>query len=105
METSSTDRLYVATFMFGNRSQMTSRCSKSKSGYEVQPSLTLMVLPHFDLICDLLCYTTTPKWNLYALSNAVFSLILSKTSKINFQTSKAILLSVEFSRIRSNFKQ
>ena len=28
-----------------------------------------MVLPHFDLICDLLCYSFTPKWNLFALSN------------------------------------
>ena len=33
----------------------------------------------------------------------VFSLILSMTGKINFQTGKAILLPVEFSRIPSNF--
>ena len=36
---------------------------------------------------------------------AVFSLILSMTGKITFQTSKAILLHVEFSRILSNFTQ
>ena len=41
---------------------------KQKSGHKEQPSLTLMVLPHFDLICDLLCYSFTPKWNLFALS-------------------------------------
>ena len=33
----------------------------------------------------------------------MFSLILSMTGKLNFQTSKAILLPVEFSRIPSNF--
>ena len=38
-------------------------------------------------------------------SFSVFSLILSITGKINFQTGKAILLPVEFSRIPSNFKQ
>ena len=36
---------------------------------------------------------------------SVFSLILSMISKINFQTGKAILLQVEFSRIPINFKQ
>ena len=35
----------------------------------------------------------------------VFSRILSMTGKINFQTGKAILLLVEFSRIPSNFKR
>ena len=35
---------------------------------------------------------------------AVFSLILSMIGKIDFQTGKAILLPVEFSRIPSNFK-
>ena len=35
----------------------------------------------------------------------VFSLILSMTGKINFQTGKAILLPVEFSRIPSKFKR
>ena len=35
----------------------------------------------------------------------VFSLILSMTGKINFQTGKAIFLLVEFSRIPSKFKR
>ena len=39
------------------------------------------------------------------LTESVFSFILSMTGKINFQTGKAILLPVEFSRIPSNFKQ
>ena len=39
------------------------------------------------------------------LASAVFSLILSMTGKINFQSGKAILLPVEFSRIPSNFKR
>ena len=36
---------------------------------------------------------------------SVFSLILSMTGNINFQTGKVILLQVEFSRIPINFKQ
>ena len=36
---------------------------------------------------------------------AVFSLILSMTGKINFQTSKAVLLQVELSRIPINFNR
>ena len=36
---------------------------------------------------------------------SVFSFTLSMTGKINFQTGKAILLQVEFSRIPINFKQ
>ena len=35
----------------------------------------------------------------------VFSIILSMTGKINFQTGKAILLQAEFLRIPSNFKR
>ena len=35
----------------------------------------------------------------------VFSLILNMIGKIDFQTGKAILLHVEFSRIPSNFKR
>ena len=38
-------------------------------------------------------------------SSLVFSLILRMTGKLNFQTGKAILLPVEFSRIPSNFKR
>ena len=38
------------------------------------------------------------------LATTVFSIILSMTGKRNFQTSKAILLQDEFSRIPSNFK-
>ena len=39
------------------------------------------------------------------LTESVFSYILSMTGKINFETGKAILLPVEFSRIPCNFKQ
>ena len=38
-------------------------------------------------------------------SSLVFSLILRMTGKLNFQTGKAILLPVEFSRIPRNFKR
>ena len=39
------------------------------------------------------------------LTESVFSYILSMTGKINFETGKAILLPIEFSRIPCNFKQ
>ena len=34
---------------------MTSKCGKNKKvAHEAQPSVSLMFLPHFDLLCDLL---------------------------------------------------
>ena len=50
-----TNRFQVAVRLFSNRSQMTSKCGKNKKvAHEAQPSVSLMFLPHFDVLCDLL---------------------------------------------------
>ena len=50
-----TNRFHVAVCLFSNRSQMTSKCGKTKKvAHEAQPSVSLMFLPHFDVLCDLL---------------------------------------------------
>ena len=65
-----TNRFYVAVRLFSNRSQMTSKCGKNKKvAHEVQPSVSRMFLPHFDVICDLLLNRRTATWNLFVLYN------------------------------------
>ena len=50
-----TNRFHVAVCLFSNRSQMTSKCGKNKKvAHGAQPSVSLMFLPHFDVLCDLL---------------------------------------------------
>ena len=50
-----TNRFQVAVRLFSNRSQMTSKCGKNKKvAHEAQPRVSLMFLPHFDVLCDLL---------------------------------------------------
>ena len=50
-----TNRFHVAVRLFSNRSQMTSKCGKNnKVAHEAQPSVSLMFLPHFEVLCDLL---------------------------------------------------
>ena len=48
-----TNRFYVATRLFTNRSQMTSKCGKNKK-VALELVVSLMFLPHSDVICDLL---------------------------------------------------
>ena len=56
--------------LFSNRSQMTSKCGKNKKvAHEAQPSVSLMFLPHFGVICDLLLNRRTATWNLFVLYN------------------------------------
>ena len=65
-----TNRFHVAVRLFSNRSQMTSKCGKNKKvAHEAQPSVSLMFLPHFDVICDLLLNRRTATWNLFVLYN------------------------------------
>ena len=49
-------RFHVAVRLFSNnRSQMTSKCGENrKVAHEAQSSVSLMFLPHFDVLCDLL---------------------------------------------------
>ena len=50
-----TNRFQVSVRLFSNRSQMTSKCGKNKRvAHEAQPRVSLMFLPHFDVLCDLL---------------------------------------------------
>ena len=49
-----TNRFHVAVHLFNNRSQMTSKCGKNKKvAHEAHLSVSLMFLPHFDVLCDL----------------------------------------------------
>ena len=61
-----TNRFQVAVRLFSNRSQMTSKCGKNKKvAHEAQPSVSLMFLPHFDVLCDPLLNRHTATWNLF----------------------------------------
>ena len=61
-----TKRFHVAVRLFSNRSQMTSKCGKNKKvAHEAQPSVSLMFLPHFDVLCDLLLNRCTATWKLF----------------------------------------
>ena len=65
-----TNRFHVAVRLFSKRSQMTSKCGKNKKvAHEAQPILSLMFLPHFDVLCDLLLNRRTATWNLFVLYN------------------------------------
>ena len=49
---------------------MTSKCGKNKKmAHEAQPNVSLMFLPHFDVLCDLLLNRRTATWNLFVLYN------------------------------------
>ena len=57
-------------YLFSNRSQMTSKCGQNKKlAHEAQPSVSLMFLPHFDVLCDLLLNRHMSTWNLFVLYN------------------------------------
>ena len=56
--------------LFGNRPQMTSKCGKNKKvAHEAQPNVSLMFLPYFDILCDLLLNRCMATWNLFVLCN------------------------------------
>ena len=63
-----TKRFHVAVRLFSNRSQMASKCGKNKKvPREAQPSVSLMFLPHFDVLCHLSLNRRTATWNLFVL--------------------------------------
>ena len=65
-----TNRFQVAMHLFSNRSQIMSKCGKNKKvAHEAQPSVSLMLLPHFGVLCDLLLNRHTATWNLFVLYN------------------------------------
>ena len=59
-----TNRFQVAVRLFSNRSQM-NKCRNKKVAHEAQPSVSLMFLPHFDVLCDPLMNRHTATWNLF----------------------------------------
>ena len=68
---------------FSNRSQMTSKCGENtKVANEAQPSVSLMFLPHFEVLCDLLLNRRTATWNLFVLYNKK----LKYTEKMSFHS-------------------
>ena len=70
------------------RSQMTSKCGKNKiAAHEGQPSVSLMFLPHFDVLCDLVLNRRTATWNLFVLYNKK----LNKWKKCLFVSNLATL--------------
>ena len=71
-----TNRFQVVVRLFSNRSQRTSKCGKNISDtLSCALCATFLILPHFDVICDLLLNRRTAIWNLFAkyLGASVFS--------------------------------
>ena len=69
-EGSLTNRFHVAVRLFSIRSQMTSKCGKNKEvAHEPRVSVSLMFLPHFVFLCDLLLNRPTATWNVFVLYN------------------------------------
>ena len=76
--------------MFRNRSRMMSKYGKNKKvAHEAQPSVSLMFLPHFDVLCDLLLNRRTATWNLFVLYNKEFKKVLTMTSSIRLSSNRS----------------
>ena len=59
-------RFHVDARLFSCRSQITLEYGKHKKlAHEVQPSVLLLFLPHFYVICDLLLNRSMKTWNLF----------------------------------------
>ena len=62
---SKTNRFQVVC-LFSNRSQRTSKCGKNFSDtLSCASCATILFLPHFDVICDLLLNRHMATWNLF----------------------------------------
>ena len=55
--------------------------------HEAQPSVSLMFLPHFDVLWDLLLNRRTATWNLFVLYNKDLKYTEKKPIISNFATS------------------
>ena len=76
--------------LFSNKSQMTSIWGKNKKvAHEVQPSVSLMFLPHFDILCDLLLNRRTATWNLFVLYNKELKKVSMMTSSIRLSSNRS----------------
>ena len=87
------NRFHVAMRLFSNRPQMTSKCGKNKKvAHEAQPCVSLMFLPHFDVVCDLLLNRRTATWNLFVLYNTKFKYTEKMPFYFKFLTDTKIAL-------------
>ena len=85
-----TNRFQVAMRLFSSRSQMSSKCGRNKKvANEAQPIVSLMFLPHFDVLCDLLLNRHTATWNLFVLYNREFKKVLMMTSSICLSSNRS----------------
>ena len=85
-----TNRFQVAVHLFSNRSLMTSLCGKNKKvAHEAQRSVSLMSLPHFDVLCDLLLNRCMATWNLLVLYNKELKKVLMMMSSICLSSNRS----------------
>ena len=78
--------------LFSNRSQMMSKCGTCKNkkvAHEAQPSVSLMFLPHFDVLCDLLLNRCTATWNLFVLYKKELKKVSMMTSSICLSSNRS----------------
>ena len=85
-----TNRFQVAVCLFSNRSQMTSECGKNKKvAHVVQPSVSLMFLPHLDVLSDLLLNRRMATWNIFVSYNKELKKVLMMTSSIRLSSDRS----------------
>ena len=58
-------RFHFSVRLVTNKTEMTLRTKNVT--HEMQLSVSLMYLPHFDICCDLLLYRPMETWNLFVL--------------------------------------
>ena len=69
---------------------MTSKCGKNKKvAHEAQLSVSLMFLPHFDFLCDLLLNRHMANWNPFILYNKEFKKVLMMMSSICLSSNRS----------------
>ena len=60
-----------------------------KLAHDAQPSVSLMFLPHFDVLCDLLLNRRKATWNLFVLYNKELKKVLMMTSSIRLSSTRS----------------
>ena len=62
------NRFHITMWLLSNQSQMMSELWwEWKKAHKMQPSVTLMFIQHFDIICDVILYRPTATCNLFVL--------------------------------------
>ena len=85
-----TYRFQVTEHLFSNRSQRTSKCGKNKKvAHVAQLIVSLMLLPHFDVLSDPLLNRRTATWNLFFLYNKELKKVLMMMSSIHLSSNRS----------------